>query len=146
MRMHRILTGLVAFALIGFVPFVSSSSATAAVDGARVAQATTAPTVESRLPKREINAKVVQKGSRTLIFKGKVTGEPKYSKKVVKIERRIGKGGNWKQYAKVKSTKQGGWRHQVGAPRNGRWYFRAMTPKTNSYAKSYSEVWYTYSF
>jgi hypothetical protein len=148
MRMHRIVTGLVAFALIGFVPFVSGSAATAApaTVGASHSAVSHQSTAKTALPHRTINAKIDQKGPRKLIFKGKVTGKPVYAKKVVKIERRIGKHGKWKSYAKTHTTKTGGWRHQVGAPRSGRWYFRATTPATNSYAKSHSDVWYTYSF
>jgi hypothetical protein len=149
MRMHRMLTGLVAFALIGLVPFVSTTSADAATSAGRAAASTTpasSTTARAQLPAREITAKIAQPAPRKLVFKGKVKGDPKYAHKLVKVERRIGKGGNWKLYKKLKSGSRGGWATEVGAPRTGKWYFRAVTPETNSYRKSFSRVWYTYSY
>lgn len=148
MRMNRILTGLLGLALAGAAPVVATTSADAATShtAAHAARASTAPQGTAKaLPKREITAKVVRKAPRTLVFKGKVKGEPKYSRKVVKIQRRIGKHGSWKPYAKTRTDRQGYWKHGVGAPRNGKWFFRAMTPKTGQYGRSFSAVWYTYS-
>ncbi|MFC4783078.1 hypothetical protein ACT8ZV_01290 [Nocardioides sp. MAHUQ-72] len=146
MRMNRITTGLISFALVGLAPLAVSTSADAATSG-KAAHAATAPSATERqaLPKREITSKIVQKGTRKLVFKGKVKGEPKYADKIVKIQRRVGKNGSWKFYAKDRTDNLGYWKHAVGAPRNGRWYFRAMTPKTGQYSRSYSDVWYTYS-
>ncbi|MCW2792465.1 MAG: hypothetical protein JWO76_1563 [Nocardioides sp.] len=150
MRMHRIVTGLVAFALIAFVPFVSTSSATAVKAGVgadRSSAITQAPAQRAK-PHRKITDKIVQKGLHKLVFKGHVLGKPTYGKKVVKIQRKISKSGHWKLFKKVKSTKKGGVKTQVPAGgRNcnsatgnggGCWYFRAFTPATKSYAASHS--------
>lgn len=148
MRMNRIITGFVAFALAGSVSLVSASSAQAAPAVGHDAATTTsaqAP-VARKLPKRHITEKIVQKGTRKLVFKGKVTGKPAYSHKVVKLQRRVGKHGHWKTVAKMKSNKKGHVHHRVGAPRNGRFYFRAATPKTGKFRASHSAGnFYTYT-
>lgn len=149
MRMNRILTGTIGLALAGLAPLATTSTATAAAGhGIAAARTSTASTTAPResLPPREITSKMVKVSAHKIVFKGKVKGDPKYANKVVKIERRIGKKGDWKVYNKVRSTDLGNWKSPVGAPRTGRWYFRAVTPKTNNYRKSYSDVWYTYSF
>jgi hypothetical protein len=148
MRMTRIMTGLINVALVGLAPLTITSSADATTAHGVAAARDAAPTTATRetLPAREITSKMENVSARKIVFKGKVKGDPKYANKVVKIERRIGKKGDWKTYNKVRSTDLGNWKSPVGAPRTGRWYFRAVTPKTNNYRKSYSDVWYTYSF
>jgi len=147
MRMNRITTGVVSVALVGLAPLTMASSADATTAhgaaGAPAAASTTA--ARETLPAREITSKMENVSARKIVFKGKVKGDPKYANKVVKIERRIGKKGDWKSYNKVRSTDLGNWKSPVGAPRTGKWYFRAVTPRTNSYRKSYSDIWYTYS-
>lgn len=147
MRMSRILTGLIGLALGGVAPLAITSSATAADHGVAATHASAAPTPAARetLPARDITSKMVKVGPHKIVFKGKVKGAPKYANKLVKIERRIGKQGAWKFYKQVRSTELGNWKSPVGAPRRGKWYFRAVTPKTNNYRKSYSDIWYTYS-
>jgi len=147
MRMNRILTGLVGLALAGVAPLGITSSANAAAHGVAAAHASSAPAVAARetLPPREITSKMVKVGAHKIVFKGKVKGSPRYANKKVKIERRIGKKGVWKVYNQVRTTDLGNWKSRVGAPRTGKWYFRAVTPKTNNYRKSYSDIWYTYS-
>ncbi|MBB6627341.1 hypothetical protein H5V45_08415 [Nocardioides sp. KIGAM211] len=149
MRMHRIITGAVAIALAGSVPFISATSAQAApaVGHRTSAVAHTAPAPAARqLPRREISENIVKKGARTLVFKGKVKGQPHYSNKIVKIQRKVGKHGAWRTYKKVRSGQLGGFKAKVGAPRNGRWYFRAYTPKTDKFRASHSAGnYYTYT-
>jgi hypothetical protein len=149
MRMNRILTGLLGLALAGAAPVITTSAADAATPhvGAHAARATAPETsAREKLPKREITARVVKKSARVLVFKGKVKSDPAYSHKIVKIQRKIGKHGHWKPYAKDRTTNKGNWAHRVGAPRNGKWFFRAWTPKTDHYGRSFSEVWFTYSY
>jgi hypothetical protein len=160
MRMYRILTGLIAFALIGLVPFVSSSAATATVRDAQVgrtAVSTQAPAARAAKPHRKISDKIVARGTHKLIFKAHVKGDPTYSKKVVKIQRKIGKHGHWKRFKTVKSNNAGRVKTQVPAGgRNcdsstgrgsGCWYFRAFTPKSKHYAGSYSPGnYFTYRY
>ena len=149
MRMNRIITGAIGLAMAGLAPLAATSAATAATGhGTAAARAVPAPAAAPResLPPREITSRMVKVSAHKIVFKGKVKGDPKYSDKIVRIERRIGKGGSWKLYKKVRSTELGNWKCQVGAPRTGKWYFRAVTPKTNNYRKSYSDVWYTYTF
>jgi len=147
MRMNRILTGLIGLALGGVTPLAITSSATAAEHGVAAAHASATPASAARetLPAREITSKMVKVGAHKIVFKGKVKGSPRYANKKVKIERRIGKKGAWKVYNQVRTTDLGNWKSRVGAPRQGKWYFRAVTPQTNNYRKSYSSVWYTYS-
>lgn len=149
MRMNRTLAAVIAFAMLGLVPFVSNSTAVAATRHGAVAAsqpaAASATAERKQLPEREIVTEGVKQGQK-LILKGKVKGAPKYARKLVRIERRIGKDGNWKTYKKLKSEAKGGFRTQVGAPRTGKWFFRAVTPKTNSYRKSYSNVLYSYTY
>ena len=128
MRTNRFLTGLLGLALAVLAPL-----------------APTAPADAAGLPAREISSRMVKVTAHKIVFKGKVKGDPKYAGKVVRIERRIGKQGTWRSYNKVRSTDLGNWRSRVGVPRTGRWYFRAVTPQTNNYRKSYSGVWYTYT-
>ena len=147
MRMNRVLTGLISFALVGLAPLATTSATAATEHGAAAARATTAPSVVAResLPKREITSKIVQKGPHKLIFRGKVKGDPAYDHKIVKIQRRIGKDGAWHVWRKTRTDDSAVWRQQVPAPRTGRYYWRAMTPKTKHYGNSYSDVWYTYT-
>ncbi|WP_344153247.1 hypothetical protein [Nocardioides koreensis] len=146
--MNRIITGVIGLAMAGLAPLATASTATAATGhepaaGRTGTASTTAP--RESLPPREITSKMVKVSAHKIVFKGKVKGAPKYANKIVRIERRVGKGGSWKLYQKVRSTDLGNWKCQVGAPRTGKWYFRAVTPKTNNYRKSYSDVWYTYT-
>ena len=149
MRMNRILTAVVALALTGSATFVATSSATAAAPDGTVAAAGVAdaqPTANRAKPHREFNAKIVSKGPQKLIFRGKVKGEPTYDDKIVKVQRKTSKNGTWRFYAKDRTDADAIFKVRVGAPNNGRWYFRAMTEATKSYAKSYSATWYTYKF
>lgn len=159
MRVHRILTGLIAFALIGLVPFISNGSATAAEAGAHVGRSVAgshAPAARAK-PHRKITDRIVAKGTHKLVFKGRVLGKPLYSNKVVKIQRKVGKNGHWKLFKKVKSGTKGSIKTQVPAGgRNcnsatgngaGCWYFRAFTPATNSYSASHSPgKYFTYRY
>lgn len=149
MRMNRTLAAVIAFAMLGLVPFVSNSTAVAATRHSAVAAsqsaAASATAERRRLPEREIVTEGVVKGQK-LILKGRVKGAPKYARRLVKIERRIGRDGNWRTYRKLKSQAKGGFRTQVGAPRTGKWFFRAVTPKTNSHRRSHSNVLYSYTY
>ena len=147
MRMTRIMTGLISVALVGLAPLTITSSADATSAHGVAAARDAAPTTATRetLPAREITSKMENVSARKIVFKGKVKGSPRYANKKVKIERRIGKKGAWKVYNQVRTTDLGNWKSRVGAPRQGKWYFRAVTPQTNNYRKSYSSVWYTYS-
>lgn len=148
MRMNRIVTGVIGLAMAGLAPLATAETATASAGHApATARAVTAPVTAPResLPAREITSKMVKVSAHKIVFKGKVKGAPKYAGKIVRIERRIGKGGAWKLYKKVRSNDLGNWKCEVGAPRTGKWFFRAVTPKDDNYRKSYSSVWYTYT-
>ncbi len=147
MRINRILAGAIGLAMAGSAPLAATSAANAVEPAPAAARAAAAPVTTAResLPAREITSRMVKVTPHEIVFKGKVKGSPKYAKRLVTIQRRIGKGGSWKRYRRVRSTDLGNWKCQVGVPRKGKWFYRAVTPRTNSYRKSYSDVWYTYT-
>ncbi|GAB2872441.1 hypothetical protein [Nocardioides pacificus] len=77
---------------------------------------------------------------RTLIFRGRIV--PSFARKAVVIERRTCATCKWKRYAKVRTDGRSRWSKKVAAPRSvgQRWYFRAVTPGSKQYIKSYSRT------
>jgi hypothetical protein len=70
-------------------------------------------------------------------FYGKVT--PKYAKKKVVLQRKIGASGHWKTIGSQKTTALSKWSFTVLAKRTrGSVFYRAFTPASVSYVKSYT--------
>jgi hypothetical protein len=128
---------------------VTASAADAAVHAVGADQLSPAGQhrmARQNLPAREISSKMDKKGTHKIVFTGKVKGDPTYASKRLKIERKVGKHGTWRTYAKPRTNDNGWWRQRVGAPKRGKWFFRATTAATKHYRESHSTVWYTYSF
>lgn len=84
--------------------------------------------------------------SSTLTLRGKVA--PRYARKNVIIERKTcQKGCKWQRWATVKTNRKSRWSKKLAAPSSGTWYWRAYTPKSTKFIKSYSDfVYKTYRF
>ncbi len=124
MRFARIITAIVAFALLGLLP-AAAAPANAAEPSARAAA-------------KKIEVKIVKKKGK-LILQGRVKPSQRYSVIVQKATKCNVKKGtcNFKFYKKVRSTKKGRYQTRVYAPTNGSWAWRAHIGKTNS------DIWVT---
>lgn len=137
MRLQRIMTALIALALMGLATFASPASAQAAPSGERVSAAAQA----RDLPRRDMNDKVVKNKKGWLIFKGNV--DPGWNHKNVKVYKKA--GGKWSLFKKVKTDGQGRWSVRIYAPRNGNWFWKGIVPKAGGYGKSVTGIWRTYT-
>ncbi len=138
MRLQRIMTALIAIALMGLVSVVGSGAAQAAPAAQR---ADSAATHARDLPRRDMNDKVFKNSKGWLIFKGNV--DPGWNHKNVKVYKKA--GGKWSLFKKVKTDGSGRWSVRIYAPRNGNWYWKGIVPKAGGYGKSVTSVWKTYT-
>ncbi len=74
-------------------------------------------------------------------FHGRVT--PDYGHQRVNLHKRSCATCGWDQVRSTKAGGKGGWSFTVGAPRNGRWFWRVTTPASTKYIRSYSGVFMT---
>lgn len=74
-------------------------------------------------------------------FHGRVT--PDYAHRSVQLQKRSCASCDWNQVRRTRTGDRGGWSFTVGAPRNGRWFWRVTTPATTKYIRSYSGVFMT---
>jgi hypothetical protein len=126
MRAQRLVTALVALALLGLVTVGASGSAHAA----------------TALPKRDLNARIIKNDKGWLIFKGNV--DPGWNDRNVQVYKRKTKDGTFKLVKKVATDGEGRWSLRIYAPRTGYWYWKAVVPKSGGYGKSASRIWRTY--
>ena len=140
MRMQRILTALIAVALIGLTT-VGLMGPAQAVPTADRASSVGAHTRD--LPKRAMHDKVVKNSKGWLIFKGNV--DPGWNHKNVRVFKRLTKGGPFNLYKKVKTDGEGRWSVRIYAPRNGYWYWKGVVPKAGGYGKSTTDIWRTFT-
>ena len=123
MRMHRVLTAIIALALLGFLPFVGSSSATARGAAQTGEQASAAASAAEKLS-RDLNDKAVQRGEKYFI-KGRAT--PEGGNKTVIFKRKTCKSGcAYKLYQKVRTDGDGRFSVRVLFPATSRptWYYK----------------------
>lgn len=141
MRFARIITAIVAFALIGLLP-QSSASAVQPVTKASASEssaAVTAPTKVARKAGIKIGIKIVKRKGKLLVV-GRITP----AKPAVRIERATAcnyKANpvtcNFKPYKKIKVSKAGHYETRVYAPKKGSWAWRARINK------NFSDIWVT---
>lgn len=81
-----------------------------------------------------------------LVLRGKVA--PRYARKNVVIQRKTcQKGCAWKRWGVAKTNGKSRWSKRLPAPTSGTWYWRAYTPKSTKFIKSFSDYSYeTYRF
>jgi len=89
-----------------------------------------------------VKTRIVKKANGDLYFRTKVRN---YPDRLTYLEKKTCKRCTWRQVAKKRTTKHSIVKYPVGAPRNGRWYWRIKTPATKRFYVSYSDVWYTYT-
>ena len=135
MRMHRILTAVIAFALFGLAPLVAGSSATAVT-----AERAGAPA--HRLPHRDLHDKVVKVGAHKLIFKGRV--DPGHGPVIIE-KKNCRKGCPWHKVGSAKTDADSRWKFRIYAPRHGEWFYRGYVKAYGGYAKSKTGIWRTYT-
>lgn len=133
MRFTRIITAIVAFALIGLLPFSSANAAkpTATKSVAAAKAPATAKAVE-----RKVGIKIVKRNGKLMLL-----GNVKPPKGPVTIQKatkcNVDKGTcNFKFYKQV-GVKKGRYQVRVYAPKNGSWAWRARVGNTNS------DIWVT---
>jgi hypothetical protein len=143
--MRRILTGLIAVTLLGVAP-VSLAAGSASAGTPSAAQATSASrsTSARALPRREITSKVLRVRGNNLRFKGNVS-PGHVNKSVFIMKRDCIRRCQWHVFNKVKTDRDGRFRSPISAPRRGSDYFRAMVKKHGGYARSYSDIWRTFT-
>lgn len=89
---------------------------------------------------RPFNAKV-EDGGRKGIFHGRV--KPGYGHEPITLEKRDCADCGWHSVRTKQTGDRGTFRFEIGAPSSGRWWWRATTPATTRYIKSYSSVFTT---
>lgn len=142
MRMTRILTGLVAFALLGLTPLALTAPANAArAEALRVAAARPAAPAGRALPTRDLHDRIVQPSRHKLIFKGRV--DPGHGPVV--IQKKACRACKWHRYQVVTTDDDSRWRVRIYAPRHGYWFWRGFVKAYGGYAKSWTDVWRTYT-
>lgn len=99
-------------------------------------------------PAREVGGKIVNVTQQKLAFKGKVFGarERPYARRNVELQKRTCKSCIWRVVKRDRTDRNTRYRFRVGAPREGRWYYRVAVPETKKYRKSFSDVYYTFRF
>jgi len=145
MRLNRIITGLIACALLGLAPIALGSSAQAAGEGAgaSVAGPTSGSDTGHRArPARNVTSKVVKKKGE-LYLKGNV--DPGYSNSRVIIQKKNCRGGcAWHAFKTAPTDRDGRFRGRITAPRHGSDFWRVKVKKRGNYRTSYSAVWRTF--
>ena len=145
MRMNRVVTGLVAMALLGLAPIALGPSAQAAGEdvGTPVVGPTSGSDTGDRArPARNVTSKVVKKRGR-LFLKGNVN--PGYNRSRVMIQKKNCRGDcGWHKFDMVPTDRDGRYRGRITAPRNGSDFWRVKVKKRGNYRTSYSAVWRTF--
>jgi hypothetical protein len=137
MRIYRILTAVIAFALLGLAPLAFTSTASAAVSADRVSTP-----AAHRLPHRNLHDKVVKVGAHKLIFKGRV--DPGHGPVIIE-KKNCRKGCPWHKVGSAKTDADSRWKFRIYAPRHGEWFYRGYVKAYGGYAKSKTGIWRTYT-
>lgn len=140
MRMYRILTAIIAFALLGLIPLVEVSSASAGV--AESVKPTASDASSRALPRREMHDKVTQPSRHKLMFSGRV--DPGHGPVFIE-KKECRKGCHWKRFAKVKTDRDSRWKVRIFAPHRGEWFYRGYVKAYGGYALSRTGIWRTYT-
>jgi hypothetical protein len=140
MRMHRILTAVIAFALFGLTPLAVASTASARVasDVDRSSQADAG----KRLPHRNLHDKVVSPSRHKLVFKGRV--DPGHGPVIIE-KKNCRKGCPWHKVDKARTDSNSRWSIRIFAPHHGEWFYRGYVQAYGGYAKSKTGIWRTYT-
>jgi len=126
MRMHRSVIAVLAFCLVGLVPFATPSSATAA-ESAAVAK-----------PTRTVKFEFKSFGGSTYKFYGKVQAAK--NKKII-LMRAAAKKGNYRPFKTTRTNSRGNYSWK-GMRATG--YFYVKVPSDARYATSYSQLIHVY--
>lgn len=142
---------LLSMALLAFAPAAvgaGAGTANAAENATAASTDNTTQVAPTRLKARRITEKIVKTPRGRLIFRGQVS-RGKYKNRVVIVQRkhcnsRGKRCGKWGYAGKVRTNKRAIYKKRVGAPRTGRWYYRAKVTRGNGYRTSFSAGrWYT---
>ena len=137
--MQRILTALIAVALIG----LTTVGLTGIAQAVPAADRSGSVGEHARdLPKRAMHDRVVKNSKGWLIFKGNV--DPGWNHKNVKVYKRLTKGGPFNLFRKVQTDGEGRWSVRIYAPRTGYWYWKGVVPKAGGYGTSVTQIWRTF--
>lgn len=74
-------------------------------------------------------------------FHGKVG--PRYAHRLVSLEKRTCATCGWRKVSRHRTGEYSRWSFRVGAPRDGRWWWRVSTPSSTRYIRSYSGIYTT---
>lgn len=74
-------------------------------------------------------------------FHGRVS--PDYGSRRIDVQKRSCAACGWHRVQTTQTGDRGGYSFTVGAPRNGRWFWRVSTPASTKYIRSYSGVFTT---
>ena len=74
-------------------------------------------------------------------FHGRV--QPRYHHKRVTLWKRSCASCGWHRVRHDRTSRRGHWRFEVGAPASGRFWWRASTPASARYTRSFSVVFTT---
>ena len=141
MRAHRIITAIIAFALIGLTPLVGSTASAKSADTASVAKVSTSTSsARAAAPVTKVNAKIIKRRGK-LFMVGKVSPVQKGRKVVIDKATRCGDNGNNCNFKRFESDRTNATSHfkvRVFAPRRGSLYWQARSDGVKSY------IWRTF--
>jgi hypothetical protein len=132
MRMHRTVIAVLAFCLVGLVPFTTASSANAAEPNAKAAGASVETTAAA--PARNVKFEFKQQGRTSYKFYGKVQGA---KNKKITLLRSKAKKGKYRPYKTGRTNARGNysWGHLKATG-----WFYVKVPSDSKYATSYSKL------
>jgi curli biogenesis system outer membrane secretion channel CsgG len=135
MRMHRIVIAVLSFCLVGLVPFVAASSATAAEPAAKAAGTIVE---KAALPARKVKFQFKAQAHSSYKFYGKVQGAK--NKKITLLHSKS-KKGKYRSFKSGRTNARGNyiWQHLKATG-----WFYVKVPSDSKYATSYSQLIHVY--
>lgn len=139
----RAVGGVLAVALLGLAVPGPSAAAAATEEGrgASISQVEAAAgddAVAARRTTRDITINGNEPRPSKFVISGKV--RPEYDRKVVVVERKVGKNGKFKTYKRIKTNGKSQYRTGVAELRNrGKVFYRTKTAATKNFKVSYSD-------
>ncbi len=150
MRISRIISGLIAFALIGLLPAAAPATAsegpTHARSGTAAAAAPAARDLAARVkPSRRIGIHINEPKRNKFFIHGQV--RPKYQGRFLTVQRKLKGEKHWDKFKVVKTDRHSKYRTQVAEKRStGTVFYRVTSRKTDSFKLSHSKRVYIRTF
>ncbi len=128
MRAHRVITAIIAFALIGLTPFVGGTASATPADSASAARVSSSPSARAVT---SVGAKIIKKQGK-LFMVGYVKPAGRGTVIISKATECRPRGCNFRKFKEVNRNENGYYRARVYAPARGNWYWQARVGTVKS--------------